>query len=57
MRGKGFQAVPEGARLVLELPGGGGYGDPAMRSPAAVQDDLRNGYISAARARDLKNIS
>ena len=28
MRPKGWQHVPAGRRLVLELPGGGGYGDP-----------------------------
>ena len=29
LRGKGLQHVPAGRRLVLQLPGGGGYGDPA----------------------------
>jgi N-methylhydantoinase B len=53
LRGKGFQAVSEGARLIIELPGGGGYGPPSKRSRAGIQYDLRNGYISAAQARDL----
>ena len=35
MRPKGWQHVPPGRRLVLELPGGGGYGDPARRDPPA----------------------
>ncbi|TEA77035.1 hydantoinase B/oxoprolinase family protein [Allopusillimonas ginsengisoli] len=48
MRGKGTQYVPQGARLVLELPGGGGFGDPAKRSKAALADDLRNEYLSPA---------
>ncbi len=48
LRGKGTQHVPKDARLVLELPGGGGFGDPAQRSKAALADDLRNGYLSPA---------
>jgi N-methylhydantoinase B len=44
--GKGRQVVPGDRRLVLELPGGGGYGDPAERDPAAVDDDRRQGYVT-----------
>ncbi|WP_323073571.1 hydantoinase B/oxoprolinase family protein [Mycetohabitans endofungorum] len=32
---------------------GGGYGDPSMRDPDAVRDDIRNGYISAELAREV----
>lgn len=32
-------------------PGGGGYGDPFARDPAAVLDDVRNGKISVDAAR------
>ncbi|MFC3321640.1 hydantoinase B/oxoprolinase family protein [Mesorhizobium cantuariense] len=46
MRPKGWQHVPEGRRLVLELPGGGGYGDPARRSTEARAQDVSRGYIS-----------
>ncbi|TKB32070.1 MAG: hydantoinase B/oxoprolinase family protein, partial [Mesorhizobium sp.] len=35
-----------GRRLILELPGGGGYGDPAKRSAAARAKDRSKGYIS-----------
>ena len=31
-------------------PGGGGWGDPLERDPAMVLRDVRNGYITAARA-------
>ncbi|WP_431285783.1 hydantoinase B/oxoprolinase family protein [Humitalea sp. 24SJ18S-53] len=34
LAGKGLQVVPAGQRLVLELPGGGGWGDPAARVEA-----------------------
>ena len=43
---KGRQLVPEGRHLILELPGGGGFGDPAERDPVAVERDLEQGYVS-----------
>jgi len=46
LKPKGWQHVPEGRRLVLHLPGGGGYGDPARRSPEARADDLVKGYVT-----------
>jgi N-methylhydantoinase B len=33
-----------GRRVTLELPGGGGYGDPAERDPEARERDRREGY-------------
>jgi N-methylhydantoinase A/oxoprolinase/acetone carboxylase beta subunit/N-methylhydantoinase B/oxoprolinase/acetone carboxylase alpha subunit len=42
---KGRHTVPAGRRLILELPGGGGFGDPAGRDPAAVANDRRQGYV------------
>jgi len=35
----------------VERPGGGGLGDPLSRPVAKVLDDLRQGYVSATRAR------
>jgi N-methylhydantoinase B len=35
----------------VERPGGGGLGDPSRRPVEAVLDDVRQGYVSAARAR------
>ncbi len=46
LRPKGWQHVPEGRRLVLHLPGGGGYGDPALRSTQARARDKTRGYVS-----------
>ena len=46
MRPKGWQSVPPGRRLVLQLPGGGGYGDPARRSNSARDNDLSKGYVT-----------
>ena len=46
MKPKGWQSVPAGRRLVLELPGGGGYGDPARRSNEARAEDVAKGYVT-----------
>lgn len=46
MRPKGWQHVPAGHRLILELPGGGGYGDPAKRGADARAQDRSRGYVS-----------
>ena len=45
---KGKQLVPAGRRLIFELPGGGGWGDPTRRSPEAVDNDLAQGYVTEA---------
>ncbi|GGF44070.1 5-oxoprolinase [Aliidongia dinghuensis] len=50
MRPKGWQHVPAGRRLVLELPGGGGYGDPSKRDPAARAHDNSKGYVSETQS-------
>lgn len=44
LKPKGWQHVPAGRRLVLELPGGGGFGDPARRSGTARAADVLKGY-------------
>lgn len=51
LKAKGLQTIPAGRRLVLELPGGGGYGSPEKRDPAALGTDLADGYISQDAAR------
>ena len=43
---KGKQTVPAGRRLVLELPGGGGFGEVDDRDPVAAANDLAQGYVS-----------
>ncbi|PTM61666.1 hydantoinase B/oxoprolinase family protein [Phreatobacter oligotrophus] len=42
--------LPQGGRVRLETPGGGGFGDPASRDPAARERDLRLGYVTGAKA-------
>lgn len=51
LRAKGRQTIPAGDRLVLEMPGGGGHGDPFARPAPLVAEDVRNGFVSAERAR------
>ena len=41
----GRQTIPHGKRLVLELPGGGGYGDPTNRQAEKVRQDVLDGLI------------
>jgi N-methylhydantoinase B len=53
MRGKGFQLVPPGDRLVVQTPGGGGIGAPDKRPAERVARDLADGLVSAETARDL----
>ncbi|MCW5710555.1 hydantoinase B/oxoprolinase family protein [Shinella sp.] len=36
---------------------GGGVGDPKERDPALVRADIRNGYITAERAREVYGVS
>lgn len=50
LRPKGWQHVPAGRRLVLHLPGGGGYGDPAARSAHDRARDLAKGYVTETKA-------
>ena len=45
LRTKGYQVIPAGDRLVLELPGGGGMGSAGERDPALKDLDRRNGLV------------
>jgi N-methylhydantoinase B len=53
LAGKGRQLVPKGDRVVIETPGGAGYGDPRSRPRAAVEADLEAGLVSLAAARQV----
>lgn len=48
---KSTHALPPGTTVSIRTPGGGGYGDPAARSTAAIERDLRAGKLSVERAR------
>ncbi len=57
LRTKGFQIIPDGERLLLQLPGGGGMGDPATRDPALVAMDVRGGLVSVNNAADIYRVA
>ena len=46
-------SLAAGDVLQYTWSGGGGYGDPARRSPDAVARDVRNGVLSAAKAQQV----
>ncbi|MEQ8842973.1 MAG: hydantoinase B/oxoprolinase family protein [Acidimicrobiales bacterium] len=43
---KGRQTVPADRRLVMHLPGGGGFGDAADRDPDDIAHDRLQGYVT-----------
>ena len=46
-------ALAPGDRVRVRTPGGGGYGDPAKRDPALVDEDVRLGRYTADQAKAL----
>lgn len=53
MRGMGRELIPAGRRLVVDTPGGGGMGDPALRDPERLAADQKAGFVSAAAAKSV----
>jgi N-methylhydantoinase B len=53
---KGGFLAPAGSLVVVEAPGSGGYGPPSGRDPAALCEDLRDGYVTPAEARRLYGV-
>jgi N-methylhydantoinase B len=53
LRTKGYQVIPDGERLILELPGGAGMGNPGTRDPEQVARDVRDGLVSTENARSI----
>ncbi|MBT3790008.1 MAG: hydantoinase B/oxoprolinase family protein [Alphaproteobacteria bacterium] len=50
---KSVHTVPEGERFVVELPGGGGLGDPHQRELSSIEQDIEGGYVTPeGAARD-----
>jgi N-methylhydantoinase B len=50
LQGKGLQRIPPNDRLILETPGGGGYGDPHQRAPEQLQQDVTFDLVSPQAA-------
>jgi N-methylhydantoinase B len=51
IRPKGRQTVPPRDAICLQLPGGGGFGNPRARDPQHVREDVLDGLITAEAAR------
>ncbi len=49
--------VPRGTLYHQQAGGGGGYGDPKLRDRAALAREVRDGVITAARARESYGFS
>jgi N-methylhydantoinase B len=49
---KGIHIIPTGDSLIVELPGGGGFGNPGNRIRMLVEDDVKAGIVSSNSARD-----
>ena len=49
--------VPKGTIYHQQAGGGGGYGDPKRRERAQVREEVRNGVISPAVARDVYGVT
>jgi len=48
--------ILKGERFVCAGPAGGGYGDPKLRDPAAVREDVADGLIDAETARAVYGV-
>ena len=53
LKGKGFQQIPAGDRLIIETSGGGGLGDPKTRDPSLIAADVAEERISRRTAREV----
>jgi len=48
---KGIHVIPAGDSLLVELPGGGGFGRPDRRERAALEADIAAGLVTVEAAR------
>lgn len=50
LKSKGRQTIAKHETVLIEMPGGGGLGNPLDRDPAAVAEDVHLGMVSLAAA-------
>jgi N-methylhydantoinase B len=48
--------LADGETVISVCCSGGGYGEPLERDPELVRADVAEGWISAARARDVYGV-
>ena len=54
LKGMGRQVIPMGEKLIIEMPGGGGYGNPKSRDRKKIMEDIRAGLISADNVEEYE---
>ena len=54
LKGMGRQVIPMGEELIIEMPGGGGYGNPKSRDRKKIMEDIRAGLISADNVKEYE---
>lgn len=54
LKGMGRQVIPMGEELIIEMPGGGGYGNPKSRDRKKIIEDIRAGLISADNVKEYE---
>jgi N-methylhydantoinase B len=53
LKSKGQQTIAKHESVIIEMPGGGGLGNPLDRDPGSVAEDVHLGMVSrAAASRD-----
>ena len=52
-----LHGVPKGTQYVQHAGGGGGFGDPRKRPRPLVAEEVRNGFVSPAAARDAYGLA
>ena len=57
LKAKGTQTIPAGDRVVIEMPGGGGYGPATERPLDRIARDVALGYVTPeSAAQDYKAV-
>ena len=54
LKGMGRQVIPMGEELIIEMPGGGGYGNPKSRDRKKIREDIRAGLISEDNVKEYE---
>ena len=54
LKGMGRQVIPMGEELIIEMPGGGGYGNPKSRDRKKIMEDIRAGLITADNVKEYE---
>src|SRR5512139_536387 len=53
----GLTQLKPGDAVTIDAAGGGGYGNPLERDPEMVETDIREGYVSAEKAREYYGVA